>query len=87
MNKQPFCLVFVTFADLYSSFSISSHHIHPLIGIQCDALWFQMRMFSITSSTVEDTIKEQSREITTTHLLGEQYKMVSMLLVEINGCH
>ena len=55
---------------------MNNHHVHPLTSVQGDAVWFQMRKFSITSSTAENTIQERSREITTTHLLREEYEIV-----------
>ena len=75
-NKRPFCLVCGAFDDSYLSYLMNNHHVHPLTSVQCDAVWFQMRKFSITSSTAENTIQERSREITTTHLLREEYERV-----------
>ena len=75
-NKRPFRLVCGAFDDSYLSYLMNNHHVHPLTSVQCDAVWFQMRKFSITSSTAENTIQERSREITTTHLLREEYEIV-----------
>ena len=55
---------------------MNNQNVHPLTTVQCDAPWFQMRKFSITSSTAEKTIEERSREIKDDHPLREEYETV-----------
>ncbi|OEU17716.1 hypothetical protein FRACYDRAFT_238144 [Fragilariopsis cylindrus CCMP1102] len=55
---------------------IKSLPIQPLTLVQGDTVWFIMRQFSLTSSTVDKCISSRSREITEDHALRESYETV-----------
>ena len=55
---------------------IKSLPIQPLTLVQGDTVWFIMRQFSLTSSTVDKCISSRCREITHEHDLRESYGTV-----------
>jgi hypothetical protein len=50
--------------------------IKPLTLVQGDTVWFVMRQFSFTSSTVDKCISSRCREITQDHALRNSYETV-----------
>ena len=75
-NRRPFRLVCGSSDTSNLDVLMNNQNVHPLTTVQCDAPWFQMRKFSITSSTAEKTIEERSREIKDDHPLREEYETV-----------
>ncbi|OEU22028.1 hypothetical protein FRACYDRAFT_232182 [Fragilariopsis cylindrus CCMP1102] len=55
---------------------IKSLPIQPLTLVQGDTVWFIMRQFSLTSSTVDKCISSRCREITQDHALRDSYETV-----------
>jgi hypothetical protein len=69
----------------------SDHHdvikglpISPLTLVQGDTVWFIMRQFSLTSSTVDKCISSRCREITQDHALRESYETVLKAVDRMN---
>jgi hypothetical protein len=69
----------------------SDHHamidalpIRPLTLVQGDTVWFIMRQFSLTSSTVDKCISSRCREITQEHALRNSYETVLQAVDRMN---
>jgi hypothetical protein len=69
----------------------SDHHdvikdlpIRPLTLVQGDTVWYIMRQFSLTSSTVDKCISSRCREITQDHALRESYETVLQAVDRMN---
>ena len=69
----------------------SDHHgvikdlpIRPLTLVQGDTVWFIMRQFSLTSSTVDKCISSRCREITQDHALRASYETVLQAVDRMN---
>ena len=56
--------------------TIKALPIRPLTLVQGDTVWFIMRQFSLTSSTVDKCISSRCREITQDHALRDSYETV-----------
>jgi hypothetical protein len=58
--------------------------IRPLTLVQGDTMWFIMRQFSLTSSTVDKCISLRCREITQNHALRDAYETVLKAVDRMN---
>jgi hypothetical protein len=58
--------------------------IRPLTLVQGDTVWFVMRQFSLTSSTVDKCISSRCREITQDHALRNSYETVLQAVDRMN---